>query len=632
MWAMRSRQLILTLTTLIWSVLPGLAYFQDVAVGARPAGMGEAFVGVADDTHAMLFNPAGLVRMHSWELSAMYADLYAGLDLVLADGSKDYSGYHFLAVGVPGSTGKEAWGGAWSRLYSPLYSENVGMLSYAHRVWDALGLDFGVTAKALQWSVASNEYTEDKAYYPARSKMAMTYDLGLMVSPYKDWTVGVAGENLWPADVGLLTTEYVPIIWRAGATYLWHTERWNIDSLLTSLEMEWRNFRYTPKLGLESWWFKRSVALRGGVHSEAATVGMGVRYAWPELNMSLQLDYAFTYPFLIQDTWGSHRLELTLGWEPPRPVMVVPPAVSPSPGTSGTEGVASNAGNSLPAAVAAPPGLPGTPVPDEPGRPTTLPPGNSTGANWPIGNNQDRVIIGYDGNLLKEYANLPDSLRTVTKLERILQIKTGIRVEHNSYNASELLTALQQGEVDMVLFSSTVLKNAQQQNLVDSVLMPIIYGKDTHRLCLVVRDDNALNTLASLNNTRLGYISWDDLRQLRTQFQLGTVQFQEQHQLPRSRDAIVALQLHEVDVVLADERILREYVKIEIKQPQPVGIKALAFSRPFSNSPVIFRKNLAPGKGPKLQKLRNALLSLHLDAEAKQEMQFFDIERLIMGQ
>jgi len=49
----------------------------DVGVGARPAGMGNSFVAVADDVNCTYWNPAGLGALESKELTLMYSPLYA---------------------------------------------------------------------------------------------------------------------------------------------------------------------------------------------------------------------------------------------------------------------------------------------------------------------------------------------------------------------------------------------------------------------------------------------------------------------------------------------------------------------------------------------------------------------------
>src|SRR5207302_10246043 len=50
------------------------AAFLKIGPGARPAAMGEAFTGVADDIHAIYWNPAGLATLRSPELTGMHME------------------------------------------------------------------------------------------------------------------------------------------------------------------------------------------------------------------------------------------------------------------------------------------------------------------------------------------------------------------------------------------------------------------------------------------------------------------------------------------------------------------------------------------------------------------------------
>ena len=42
-----------------------------VGIGARPLGMGRAYVAVADDANAVFANPAGLGLQKSWSITSM---------------------------------------------------------------------------------------------------------------------------------------------------------------------------------------------------------------------------------------------------------------------------------------------------------------------------------------------------------------------------------------------------------------------------------------------------------------------------------------------------------------------------------------------------------------------------------
>src|SRR5258708_4081924 len=46
--------------------------FDTIAVGARPAGMGNAFTAAADDSNAPFWNPAGLALVSKGEIGLMH--------------------------------------------------------------------------------------------------------------------------------------------------------------------------------------------------------------------------------------------------------------------------------------------------------------------------------------------------------------------------------------------------------------------------------------------------------------------------------------------------------------------------------------------------------------------------------
>lgn len=53
------------------SAIPGA--FADIGFGARPTGMGGAFVGLADDANAVLWNPAGLANLSAKSMNFTFA-------------------------------------------------------------------------------------------------------------------------------------------------------------------------------------------------------------------------------------------------------------------------------------------------------------------------------------------------------------------------------------------------------------------------------------------------------------------------------------------------------------------------------------------------------------------------------
>lgn len=57
------------------------------AYGARPLGMGGAFVSIADDTNAIFVNPAGLSTLKDWSITSMSTQLLQKIDYTLAGGT-----------------------------------------------------------------------------------------------------------------------------------------------------------------------------------------------------------------------------------------------------------------------------------------------------------------------------------------------------------------------------------------------------------------------------------------------------------------------------------------------------------------------------------------------------------------
>src|SRR4051812_24888171 len=60
------------------------AAFLKIGPGARPAAMGEAFTGVADDIHSIYWNPAGLSKLTMPELTGMHMQYFQSIQYEFA--------------------------------------------------------------------------------------------------------------------------------------------------------------------------------------------------------------------------------------------------------------------------------------------------------------------------------------------------------------------------------------------------------------------------------------------------------------------------------------------------------------------------------------------------------------------
>jgi len=53
------KSILILVFTFTWNLPSAFAQFEDLGVGARGIGMGNAFVGLADDGYSIYYNPAG---------------------------------------------------------------------------------------------------------------------------------------------------------------------------------------------------------------------------------------------------------------------------------------------------------------------------------------------------------------------------------------------------------------------------------------------------------------------------------------------------------------------------------------------------------------------------------------------
>jgi len=73
-----------------------------VGIGARPIGMGNAYVGLADDVNSIFINPAGLADIKSWQVQSMTTRLLNVIDYISLAGTynTDYGTFGLGYVGA----------------------------------------------------------------------------------------------------------------------------------------------------------------------------------------------------------------------------------------------------------------------------------------------------------------------------------------------------------------------------------------------------------------------------------------------------------------------------------------------------------------------------------------------------
>ena len=277
------------------------AAFDDIGIGARPLGMGGAFVAVSDDPNAAVHNPAGLGYMTVAEAGFTHVRMYSGAV------NHNYAAI-VLPLGVAGS-----FGANWGRTSEEagIYSENSVAFSYSKMVVEALSL--GANLKMLNTSFDSdNDWVSSNPYFADTSASGFTLDLGVLLKPVSGLSIGLSGGNLIPVDVSVSESEEekVPMNLRAGLAYrlaaiatsaqqpaLKEVLRTTIISVEVAMREERETNAVKVRAGVEAWFSNRTVGLRAGyrmkkVHETSSSAAIGGSVRIPVTDVNLQLDYA----------------------------------------------------------------------------------------------------------------------------------------------------------------------------------------------------------------------------------------------------------------------------------------------------------------------------------------------------
>ena len=125
------------------------AAFVDVGYGARPVGMGSAYAGLADDIHALFWNPAGLNHLEDKQVSFTNANI---LGLVK---------YNVFSFALPLHFDEAQQGGGIAVVSSgdEALHEFTVLAGYSRRV---LGFDLGLNLKYRYASFGKNTLDRDE--------------------------------------------------------------------------------------------------------------------------------------------------------------------------------------------------------------------------------------------------------------------------------------------------------------------------------------------------------------------------------------------------------------------------------------------------------------------------------------
>ncbi len=256
-----------------------------IGLGARPAGMGEAFTALADDLNAPSWNAAGLTAITSTQVGLMH-------NVYLLDMSQEYLAYaqslneqsgigiNFLLVNY----------GTIEKVLEvdglPEMSEEITPMSYMGNVGYGLKINsiisLGVGVKVLFQNIDSYSAT------------AFAADLGAIIEPMKDLRLGLTIKNLGPEVGGFV----LPMNAGLGAAYtlpfrISEKDKWQlvVDSELLFGDIDFSSVNIGTEYDYQDILKMRAgykMDNKGGLGAiKGLSAGLGIK-----LNI-FQLDYAF---------------------------------------------------------------------------------------------------------------------------------------------------------------------------------------------------------------------------------------------------------------------------------------------------------------------------------------------------
>ncbi len=286
------------LPILLFFISSANAAFNDIGVGARPLGLGGAFVALADDSNAANYNAAGLAYIDEIQIGATYAQRFNGLvNYSTISGVIPISGIGTLGANI----------GILSE-NSDIYQEQTIRFTYGRTLFQQVGLGLNIKYFSTNFD-SENEFVQSNPYFAETSSSAVSLDLGLLTKPVKSLSIGLAVENVIPADVSISEeqTETVPMNIRVGIAYKLKSIAemsaqgaaiTNIlKETLTIVDVISRDGDLYTRIGVEMW-VNPTIGVRGGYGmkvggNSANTLNLGGSAKIPIGGTAIQLDYGF---------------------------------------------------------------------------------------------------------------------------------------------------------------------------------------------------------------------------------------------------------------------------------------------------------------------------------------------------
>jgi len=292
------------------------AEFLRVAMGARPAALGENFTGLADDVNAATWNPAGLGQLKGMQFSAMHLKYVEDINFEYLAASMPFGEWGSLAVsgaymsippfdstgtgGTKGSASDAVAALSWGGSFGPLSPDTP----------EFKDVYYGLSGKMIYRSLGG--YSPTGGAVQNFTAVAGAVDIGAFWAYTPALTFGAVVQNIGSTITFLGDeSDALPFAVRAGVAWKGYDEDWLRATLLADAVKPYDPDGGNPGsawggVGAE-FLVVRMLSLRAGFRKgpggNSAVVGAGIIIG------PVSADYAFT-PMAGFD--ATHRMSLTV--------------------------------------------------------------------------------------------------------------------------------------------------------------------------------------------------------------------------------------------------------------------------------------------------------------------------------
>ncbi len=268
--------------------------FLLLGLDGRAVGMGQAFVGVADNCGGALWNPAGTIQLQKRTVGASYRKMFLdrGMGWVCyAQPVRDEAaiGLSWINVGVADVVGRDFEGNPTEEIEN---YQNAVSFNFARKIHEKIFL--GLNIKYIQYNLANI------------SAYGVGFDFGAMGKPTPDLRIGVSVQNVgmrysWNSlkywskygEDGKDIKESFPVNYRLGSSYLFLQK-----NLLLAFELD-KNEKQDPKVFFGSEYNIKKIALRAGYNDGALAFGAGIKHFLKKV--LIHFNYAFVSSKVEED-------------------------------------------------------------------------------------------------------------------------------------------------------------------------------------------------------------------------------------------------------------------------------------------------------------------------------------------